>query len=93
MEYTSAVLSSYFCVGRLGLLQGEVQGLSNKRIQMAMFRHSLDLMPGKLDGRYLPSGDKISNLEKIEIVQFPVRHIQLKPSFTAPERRFWRSGS
>jgi hypothetical protein len=50
-------------------------------------------MPSKLDGRYLPSGDKLSNLEKFEIVQFPVRHIQLKPPFTVPQRRFWRSGS
>jgi hypothetical protein len=87
------MLGSYFGVGRLGLLQGELQGLSYERIQMAVLRHSLDLIPSKLDGRYLPSGDKLSNLEKFEIVQFPVRHIQLKPPFTVPQRRFWRSGS
>jgi hypothetical protein len=93
MEYTSTVLGSYFGVGRLGLLQGELQGLGYERIQMAELRHSLDLMPSKLDGRYLSAGDKLSNLEKIEIVQFPVRHIQLKPSFMVPERRLRWSGS
>jgi len=41
---------------------------------MAVFRHSLDLMPSKLDSRYLPSGDKLANLKEIEIVQFLIRH-------------------
>jgi len=41
---------------------------------MAVLRHPGDLMPSKLDGRDLPSGDKLASLKQIEIVKFPARH-------------------
>jgi hypothetical protein len=75
MECASAALGGYFGIGRLRLLQSEVQGFSDERIQMTVLRHSLDLMASKLDGRYLPLGDKLANPKEIEVVEVSVRHI------------------
>jgi len=50
VQDTSSMSCNDFGISNLGLLQGEVKGLCDERIQVAMLRHSLDLMPGELEG-------------------------------------------